>query len=493
MACEEWIERISAHADGELAATEVSSVTEHLQMCEACRHQLETFRANAQRATRALTAVRARPDFAQRVMTALPESYAARTSWRERLASLVEWRPNIHHAVQAGVGVAMMAVVAAILLPTFGTAREKARQSQCMSNLKNLGLALRLYSQDYDEKLPSGIEALSHYLNNEDVFYCPAKGHKIRRKFALRDGLEHLTISRIPNPSEFVVAYEGSDGVVDKAHDGGAYFLFLDGQVRLRRDINFVSLIDTDFSDHPQRSRENATKAGRKVSYSGKADVEVARAKAALIRAEQVVEGGGGFLLKSELRRRGAKRFEADLSAKVPAEGFFAVINQLCDIGETHYRLVEGEDLTLSYAAAQTSVDQQQTSERELGQLFQRSAAAPRPLRAGSETPHSLEVQKSLQSTRGIEGEKRHELRAVQTKLVLASITLTISEPEPHKNEALWKATGALRDAMTSLRGTGQSFATVSIWLLVYVPLWLPTMLTVWLIMRRMKRASLVT
>lgn len=55
------------------------------------------------------------------------------------------------------VVIAIIAILAAILFPVFAKAREKARQSQCMSNMKNSALALRMYSSDYDEKLPFGI------------------------------------------------------------------------------------------------------------------------------------------------------------------------------------------------------------------------------------------------------------------------------------------------------------------------------------------------
>lgn len=53
------------------------------------------------------------------------------------------------------VVIAIIAILASILFPVFSRVREKARQASCMSNLKNLGLALRMYSQDYDERLPA--------------------------------------------------------------------------------------------------------------------------------------------------------------------------------------------------------------------------------------------------------------------------------------------------------------------------------------------------
>jgi len=52
------------------------------------------------------------------------------------------------------VVIAIIAILAAILFPVFAKAREKARQASCASNMKQLGLALIGYTQDYDEKFP---------------------------------------------------------------------------------------------------------------------------------------------------------------------------------------------------------------------------------------------------------------------------------------------------------------------------------------------------
>jgi prepilin-type N-terminal cleavage/methylation domain-containing protein/prepilin-type processing-associated H-X9-DG protein len=54
------------------------------------------------------------------------------------------------------VVIAIIAILAAILFPVFAKAREKARQTTCASNLKQLGLAFVQYDQDYDEQMPCG-------------------------------------------------------------------------------------------------------------------------------------------------------------------------------------------------------------------------------------------------------------------------------------------------------------------------------------------------
>jgi len=52
------------------------------------------------------------------------------------------------------VVIAIIAILAAILFPVFARARDAARKATCQSNLKQIGLALRMYTSDYDEQLP---------------------------------------------------------------------------------------------------------------------------------------------------------------------------------------------------------------------------------------------------------------------------------------------------------------------------------------------------
>src|SRR5579872_660762 len=52
------------------------------------------------------------------------------------------------------VVIAIIAVLAAILFPVFAAAREMARQTTCASNLKQIGTAVTMYRQDYDEAFP---------------------------------------------------------------------------------------------------------------------------------------------------------------------------------------------------------------------------------------------------------------------------------------------------------------------------------------------------
>ncbi|WP_395138150.1 DUF1559 domain-containing protein [Armatimonas sp.] len=81
------------------------------------------------------------------------------------------------------VVIAIIAILAAILFPVFAQAREKARQTACLSNTKQLALGVYMYAQDYDETLPvAGYNAqcrgrwqwqIFPYVKNEQIFTCP--------------------------------------------------------------------------------------------------------------------------------------------------------------------------------------------------------------------------------------------------------------------------------------------------------------------------------
>jgi len=91
------------------------------------------------------------------------------------------------------VVIAIIAILAAILFPVFAQAREKARQTMCVSNMKQIGLGVQMYAQDYDEKMPYNYgylwdekgkqipgtllwwqDLVRPYVKNEQVYTCPS-------------------------------------------------------------------------------------------------------------------------------------------------------------------------------------------------------------------------------------------------------------------------------------------------------------------------------
>src|SRR5437868_6204128 len=64
------------------------------------------------------------------------------------------------------VVIAIIAILAAILFPVFAQAREKARQTSCLSNLKQLSHAMLMYAGDYDELFPPVVARASRQETN---------------------------------------------------------------------------------------------------------------------------------------------------------------------------------------------------------------------------------------------------------------------------------------------------------------------------------------
>jgi prepilin-type N-terminal cleavage/methylation domain-containing protein len=112
--------------------------------------------------------------------------------------------------VELLVVIAIVAIISAILFPVFSRAREAARGASCLSNLRQLGTALAMYLQDFDETFPmsrfpdathpmSGCtahtttypedrlhgtsynwkRAVASYVRNLAVFQCPSNGHRM--------------------------------------------------------------------------------------------------------------------------------------------------------------------------------------------------------------------------------------------------------------------------------------------------------------------------
>jgi len=141
--------------------------------------------------------------------------------------------------------IAIIAILAAILFPVFARARENARRASCQSNLKQIGLGLIQYAQDYDETLvrsnygptPGGnggaknsdptagdykwMDALFPYTKSTQIFDCPSGPQDVARRYtyyrdlgaatstqygsyAINVGYVYPDIANFPGPTENV-------------------------------------------------------------------------------------------------------------------------------------------------------------------------------------------------------------------------------------------------------------------------------------------------
>jgi len=90
------------------------------------------------------------------------------------------------------VVITIISILAAILFPVFARARENARKAACMSNLKQIGLGMMMYIQDFDETFPVSWQSwvstdqmywyqiIDPYIKNKQVFVCPTAGQIVK-------------------------------------------------------------------------------------------------------------------------------------------------------------------------------------------------------------------------------------------------------------------------------------------------------------------------
>jgi prepilin-type N-terminal cleavage/methylation domain-containing protein/prepilin-type processing-associated H-X9-DG protein len=123
------------------------------------------------------------------------------------------------------VVIAIIAILAAILFPVFAKAREKARQSSCLSNVRQINTAILGYIQDNDERMPSTWngpatypgnyqwpQSVSPYIKNWQIFLCPSD---TGRTIVSGNGAPASTLSYA-----FSVAYYGGSNVAGVSANG---------------------------------------------------------------------------------------------------------------------------------------------------------------------------------------------------------------------------------------------------------------------------------
>ena len=175
--------------------------------------------------------------------------------------------------IEVLVVIAIIAILAAIIFPVFAKARGKARQTQCLSNIKQIGAGLIMYADDSDGCYTRGqfwpwngthlwTHAIEPYLKNTDILRCPDQG---RDPFSygyniaywgagdVKDGMHGIQDtypvheSWVAEPSETVwvvdfgrywgCGLEFGTEEPDRRHNDGCNTLFVDGHAKWLKEI----------------------------------------------------------------------------------------------------------------------------------------------------------------------------------------------------------------------------------------------------------------
>jgi prepilin-type processing-associated H-X9-DG protein len=140
----------------------------------------------------------------------------------------------VGYGMLGGSGMPMLTaaggISAGLLLPALATAREKARRTKCMSNLKQIGVAIHVYSTDNRDRFPKSFtELVPRYLLDRALLECPSDPGDVAYGY-----VSGLTAAGRPT---WVMAFD-----LDDNHDGdGRNVLYLDGHVEWQRETRFQS------------------------------------------------------------------------------------------------------------------------------------------------------------------------------------------------------------------------------------------------------------
>lgn len=176
--------------------------------------------------------------------------------------------------VELLVVIAIIAILAAIIFPVLAKAREKATQTSCMSNLKQIGLAVLQYATDHDQRLPrmgsyawnsnqdampwQWYIAIDRYLGDHELLKCPSRTAEVGYIGCCR-GLGY-NLGQFNKPSKTIIIVDGWGVAYGKAagtkyctdwfgtghcsyrdpacklptyiHNGGVNALYVDGHVK---------------------------------------------------------------------------------------------------------------------------------------------------------------------------------------------------------------------------------------------------------------------
>ncbi len=142
------------------------------------------------------------------------------------------------------VVIAIIAILAAILFPVFARAREKARQTTCTSNQRQIAASTQMYIQDHEESFPATASYWRAISVDPGVLICPTKGKSTTNGYAYNYLLDGVAVGTITDPTKAFMTCDSDkannlwlDNVDSaKRHSGQCIYSYVDGHVGVTAD-----------------------------------------------------------------------------------------------------------------------------------------------------------------------------------------------------------------------------------------------------------------
>ncbi len=219
------------------------------------------------------------------------------------MASTLNRRRFAFTLIELLVVIAIIAILAAILFPVFAQAREKARQASCQSNMKQLGTAMLMYEQDYDDTVPCYVNkttvsatlaasqfwanALEPYVKLRQLWYCPSfardSGAPSANSTTYGVNYDHIIRSNDANPAALGLAdfsrpaslllfTDSLDAIETNRRESACSGGFVAGYLRTYCN-NPITTVGTAPSHNPAACNILNTTAGVDARHNGGANV----------------------------------------------------------------------------------------------------------------------------------------------------------------------------------------------------------------------------
>lgn len=229
--CDLWVARLSQHLDGEYP--DPDGIDAHLRECAACREWMHAV-ADDQERVREAFALAVPDGFAERVLAG---AHAARANpFLKPLGGA-----RLHRALEIAAAAALVALFVGLVAPLLPIARASSRAATCLTNVRELSSAMRVYASDHGETLPPGSRwdsSIAGYVRGLGAFQCPEAG--TLPSYCFEQSLRGAQLTSFTWPSQTVLVFDENEqvsGRFEPRHSGQGTAGFLDGRARLLPDL----------------------------------------------------------------------------------------------------------------------------------------------------------------------------------------------------------------------------------------------------------------
>lgn len=124
-----------------------------------------------------------------------------------------------------------------IFIPFISQYREKMNQTTCISNQRQLAVAIQMYAQDHDNSLPSDKTVWTDIYVNPDILICSSAGKRVLNTYGYNSKISEKKVKSIANIATTYLTIDSSESIntihsmqdIDFRHDGSAIASFIDG------------------------------------------------------------------------------------------------------------------------------------------------------------------------------------------------------------------------------------------------------------------------